>query len=167
MVMIILSPICAVAGFIFKLYVDKFSKYQTRVKENRIKEIEYKLKDFYFPIYTNLNNENIVTREFVNLKSNLVFEIEKFVLNGHVENQQIIKNHIVKVNPDQSLKELLMQYFDHITVYKLSHDMQERDDFNIFFITKSIPYPKDLFAKIDTEINRLRIELDTLHNSIV
>ena len=154
------------AGFIFKLYVDKFSKYQTRVKENRIKAIEYKLKDFYFPIYTNLNNETIVTREFVNLKSNLVFEIEKFVLNGHVENQQIIKNHIVKVNPEQSLKNLLMQYCDHITVYKLSNDMQ-RDDFNIFFITKTIPYPKDLFTKIDSEITRLRLELDTLHNSIV
>ena len=164
--MIIVSPICAVAGFIFKLYVDKFSKYQTRVKENRIKEIEYKLKDFYFPLYTNLNNETIVTREFVNLKSNLVFEIEKFVLNGHVENQQLIKKHMVKINPEQSLKDLLIQYFDHITVYKLSHDIQQ-NDFNIFFITKTIPYPKDLFAKVTTEINKLRLELDTLHNSIV
>ena len=165
--MIIVSPICAVAGFIFKLYVDKFSKYQTLVKENKIKEIEYKLTEFYFPLYTNLKNETIVTREFVNLKSDLVFEIEKFVLNGHVENQQLIKKHMVKINPEQSLKDLLMQYFDHITVYKLSHDMQQQNDFNLFFITKTIPYPKELFATIDVEINRLRLELDTLHNSIV
>ena len=166
-VMIIVSPICAVAGFIFKLYVDKFSKYKTIVKEHTITDIEYKLKEFYFPIYTNLKNETIVNREFVNLKSNLVFEIEKFVLNGHVENQQIIKQHMMKVNPSQPLKELLMQYFDHITVYKLSHEMQKNEDFNIFFITKSLPYPKDLFNKVDSEINRLRLELDTLHNSIV
>ena len=167
LVMLILSPVCAVAGFVFKLFVDKFSKHQTMLKRSKIKDIEYKLKEFYFPIYTNLKNETIVSREFVNLKSNLVFEIEKFVLQGHAENQQIIKAHMVRVNPEPGLKDLLLQYFDHITVYKLSHDMQKTHDFDVFFITKTLPYPKALFAKVETEIARLRLELDEAHGSIV
>ena len=167
LVMLILSPVCAVAGFVFKLFVDKFSKHQTMLKRSKIKDIEYKLKEFYFPIYTNLKNETIVSREFVNLKSNLVFEIEKFVLQGHVDNQQIIKAHMVCVNPEPGLKDLLLQYFDHITVYKLSHDMQKTHDFDVFFITKTMPYPKALFAKVETEIARLRLELDEAHGSIV
>lgn len=167
MVMLILSPIFAVAGFVFKLFVDKFSKHQTMLKRMKIKDIEYKLKEFYFPIYTNLKNETIVSREFVALKSNLVFEIEKFVLQGHVENQQIIKAHMVQVNPEPEMKTLLLQYFDHVTVYKLSHQMQKTQDFDIFFITKTMPYPKALFAKVETEIARLRLALDEAHGSIV
>ena len=165
--MLILSPVFAVAGFVFKLFVDKFSKHQIFVKKNKLKDIEYKLNDFYFPLYTNLKNETIVAREFVHLKSNLVFEIEKFVLQGHAENQQIIKAHMVRVNPEPGLKDLLLQYFDHITVYKLSHDMQKTHDFDVFFITKTLPYPKALFAKVETEMARLRLELDEAHGSMV
>lgn len=167
MVMVILSPIFAAAGFVFKLFVDKFSKHQTMLKRMKIKDLEYKLKEFYFPIYTNLKNETIVSREFVNLKSNLVFEIEKFVLQGHEENQQIIKAHMVQVNPELEMKTLLLQYFDHITVYKLSHQMQKTQEFDIFFITKTMPYPKALFAKVETEIARLRLALDEAHGSMV
>lgn len=165
-IMIIISPMCAVAGYIFKFFIDKFSKHKKVIQENKIKDIEYKLKEFYFPIYTNLKNETIVSREFVNLKSNLIFEIEKFVLNGHVENHQLIKEHIMIVNPHNQLKELLSAYYDHITVYKLSHDMQT-NDFNLFLISKALPYPKELFVAVEKEMNTLRVELDTLHNSIV
>lgn len=167
LVVLILSPVFAAVGFVFKLFVDKFSKHQTMLKRSKIKDIEYKLNEFYFPIYTNLKNETIVSREFVNLKSNLVFEIEKFVLQGHAENQQIIKAHMVRVNPESELKDLLLQYYDHITVYKLSHDMQKTHEFDVFFITKTMPYPKALFAKVETEMARLRLELDEAHGSMV
>ena len=37
--MLILSPICAVAGFIFKLYVDKFTEHKIGLSEKKIKEV--------------------------------------------------------------------------------------------------------------------------------
>lgn len=165
---IILSPICAVAGFIFKLYVDKFTEHRINSKEKKIKDLEYKLKDFYYPLYTNLNNQTIVSREFVHLKGDLIFELEKYVLSTHVDNQIIIKNHMVSVNPDKTIQKLLLEYHDHITLYKLMHDMQTiSNSETLLFLTKSVPYPKQLFELIETELNVLRVELDELHNSIV
>lgn len=165
---IVLSPLCAVAGFIFKLYVDKFTEHKINLKEKKIKDVEYKLKEFYCPLYTNLNSQTIVSREFVNLKGNLIFELEKFVLSTHTDNQSIIKNHMVTVNPDKTIQKLLLEYNDHITVYKLMNDMQTISDSELLlFLTKSVPYPKQLFELIETELNVLRLELDSLHNSIV
>jgi hypothetical protein len=167
---IVLSPICAVAGFIFKLYVDKFTEHKINLREKKIKDVEYKLKEFYCPLYTNLNSQTIVTREFVHLKGNLIFELEKFVLESHKANQLIIQNHMVTVNPNKTIQKLLLEYNDHIIVYKLMMDMQsvsDTDSVTVLFLTKSVPYPKTLFILIETELNALRVELDKLHNSIV
>lgn len=167
---IVLSPICAVAGFIFKLYVDKFTEHKISLREKKIKDVEYKLKEFYCPLYTNLNSQTIVTREFVHLKGNLIFELEKFVLESHKANQLIIQNHMVTVNPDKTIQKLLLEYNDHIIVYKLMMDMQSVSDTNnvtVMFLTKTVPYPKKLVELIETELNVLRLELDGLHNSMV
>ena len=164
--MIVLSPICAAAGFFLKLYVDKFTEHRILLKERKIKDLEYKLKEFYFPLYTNLKSENIVSGAFVNVKGkSVVFELEKFVLNAHVDNQAIIRTHMVCVNPDKTIQKLLTEYSDHITVYKLIHDMAP-DDFILNF-SKKVAYPKELFGLLETELVVLRAELDTLHNSIV
>jgi hypothetical protein len=162
---IVLSPICAAAGFVFKLYVDKFTEHKLLLKEKKIKDLEYKLKEFYFPLYTNLKTESIVASSFVNSKGSIVFELEKFVLQSHVANQSIIRDHMVCVNPDKTIQKLLTDYSDHITIYKLTHDVAQADFLAMF--SKKIAYPKELFVLIETELNVLRAELDALHNSIV
>lgn len=164
-VVLVLSPLCAVAGFLFKLYVDKFTEHKVSLKEKKVKDLEYKLKDFYFPLVANLKSETIVSSSFVNMTGPIIFELEKYVLKAHLENQTIIRNHVVSVNPDKTIQKLLAEYSDHITVYKLMHDVAP-DDF-MMQITKKVPYPKELFNLIETEMNVLRSELDTLHNSIV
>jgi hypothetical protein len=163
---IVLSPICAAAGFMLKLYVDKFTEHKLMVKERKVKDLEYKLREFYCPLYTNLKTETIISGAFVNVTaSNVVFELEQFVLKAHVENQAIIRTHMVNVNPDKTIQKLLTEYSDHITIYKLIHDVAP-DDFVLNF-TKKVAYPKELFGLIETELTVLRAELDTLHNSIV
>ena len=73
--------------------------------------------------------------------------------------------HMVAVNPDKTIQKLLTDYSDHITVYKLLHDVSG-DNFMLLFSNK-IKYPKELFELIETELNVLRSELDALHNSMV
>ena len=163
--MFVLSPLCAVAGFLFKLYVDKFTEHKQRVKDRKIKDLEYKLKEFYFPIYSNLKTETIISNSFANAKGSVVFELEKFVLEAHVANQAIIHTHMIAVNPAQPIQKFLTDYSDHITVYKLRHDMA-KDDFVVMF-SKKIDYPKGLFGLIETELNNLRAELDKAHDSMV
>ena len=66
-VMIIISPMFAVAGYVFKFFIDKFSKYKKNTQENKIKDIEYKLKEFYFPIYSYEELQDIILKEQTNL----------------------------------------------------------------------------------------------------
>ena len=172
LVMVILTPMCAVAGFVFRLYVDKFTEHHLTVREKRIKQVEFKLNDFYCPLYTNLRAETIIGNEFVNLKGALVFEIERFVLEAHVDNQRIIKTNMVVANPPDKLRTKLGAYYDHVTLQKLTHDLQQKSTAESVFITfmmasKKMPYDKELVALIDAEIGALRRELDAMLNSIV
>ena len=164
-VLIVLSPVCAVAGYLFKLYVDKFTDHKLLLREKKIEDLEYKLKEFYFPFYTNLKTEKIVGSAFVDRKSDVVFKLEEFVLNAHLENQAIIKTHMVAVNPDKALQAALTAYSDYITVYKLMQD--HSPETGVLGIAVKFPYPKTLFSLIETELNVLRLELDALHNSLV
>lgn len=160
---LILSPLCAVAGFLLKLYADKYTQHKLSVRERKIASIEYKLKEFYFPFYTNLKSETIVSN--TQIQGDAVFELEKFVLARHVDNQKIIMDHMVAVNPDKTMQKLLTDYADHITLYKLLHDVSG-ENFMLLFSNK-IKYPKQLFELVETELNVLRSELDALHNSMV
>ena len=90
---LILSPLCAVAGFLLKLYADKYTQHKISMRERRVASLEYKLKEFYFPFYTNLKSESIVSN--MNIKGEAVFELEKFVMKCHLENQKIIMAHMV------------------------------------------------------------------------
>ena len=162
-VVLILSPLCAVAGFLLKLYADKYTQHKLSLRDRNITALEYKLKEFYFPFYTNLKSETIVSN--LKIKGEAVFELEKFVLARHLANQKIIMDHMVAVNPDKTLQKLLTDYSDHITLYKLLHDVSG-DNF-MLLLTNKIEYPKQLFALVETELVVLRSELDALHNSMV
>ena len=112
-----------------------------------------------------MKTETIISNAFVNVRGNVVFELEKFVLEAHVANQALIRKYMIRVNPDATIQRLLTNYSDHITVYKLRHDTA-KDDFLVMF-SKKIDYPKELFVLIETELNALRAELDEAHNSMV
>ena len=142
------------------------------VKEKRIKEIEFKLRDFYCPLYTNLTTESLIGNVFVDLKGSIVFEIEKFVMDAHVENQKIIKSNMVCANPPEQIRAKLAVYYDHITLQKLTYDLQQKSNAESVFIafimaSKKVPYDKDLVELIQVEIDKLRQELDKLLGSVV
>jgi hypothetical protein len=72
---------------------------------------------------------------------------------------------MVAVNPDKTIQKLLTDYSDHITMYKLLHDVSG-ENFMLLLANK-IKYPKQLLELVETELNALRADLDALHNSMV
>lgn len=168
---VILTPIFAVAGFVFRLYVDKFTEFKVTAREKRVKDVEFKLKDFYCPLYSNLQAETLIGA-FDALKGSLVFELERFVLDAHLDNRRIIKEHMVVANPPEALRTRLATYYDHVTLQKLTYDLQQKSSAEGIFVafmlaSKKIPYDKDLVELVDAEIARLRRELDELLGSVV
>ena len=163
---LVLTPLFAAGGFMFRLFIDKMAEHKAMLREKNIKAAEHKLSKFYIPLYTNLNAELLVNRQFVFLKGDLLFEVESFVQAAHAENQQIIRSYMVEVNPKVELQTLLTQYNDHITLYLLSQKMQQRTT-TCLLAKQTVPYPKQLLTTIEAEISLLRMELDALHNSVV
>lgn len=163
---LVLTPFFAAGGFMLRLFIDKLAEHKGMLREKNIKAAEHKLSKFYIPLYTNLNSELLVNRQFLFLKGDLLFEVESFVQTAHAENQQIIRSHMVEVNPKPELQSLLTQYNDHITLYLLSQKMQQRTT-ACLLAKQTVAYPKELLKCIEAEIGRLRLELDALHNSIV
>lgn len=168
---VILSPIFAVAGFVFRLYVDKFTEFKVTAREKRVKDVEFKLKDFYCPLFSNLQAETLI-QDFASMKGALVFEVEKFVLDAHLDNRRIIKENMVAANPPASLRTRLATYYDHVTLQKLTYDLQQKSAAEGIFVafmlaSKKIPYDKELVEQVDAEIARLRRELDGLLDSVV
>ena len=52
--LIIVPPLCAGIGYMLKIIFDKRAEYISTLNNTKLKTIEFKLKNFYFPIYTNL-----------------------------------------------------------------------------------------------------------------
>jgi len=117
--LIIIPPVFAGLGYIIKFCIDKSYKKTHLINKNKLEEIEFKLKNFFFPIYTNLLRENTIWNKILNVYTSedfkIIFELDKEILSSHLENQKIIHEHIISINlsvPKEGLlKTTTKQYF--------------------------------------------------------
>lgn len=67
----ILSPTFAVIGFIIRFIWDFYINRRKRVLTEKINTIEYRLHDFYYPIYFRLKRERIIWEKIIKLFSSV------------------------------------------------------------------------------------------------
>ena len=133
------------------------------------------------PIYNNLSNRrninekltSIITKPINELtndesdKNKIMLELDKEILSIHLINQQIIHNHIVKVNPNEELLTLLLKYDEHVTVYNILRKLYPsiHDFKQVIFPSKfNAEYPYALKGKIESELYKLKTEQNLLTN---
>ena len=58
--LIVVTPICASIGYLFKYFLDSRGEYLRKMNKMKLEDVEYKLKNFYYPIYNNLLRENTI-----------------------------------------------------------------------------------------------------------
>ena len=211
--LIILPPVCGVIGYILKNLSERYTE-KNKIKEQKILEnIEYKLKEFYYPILSNLIRENSIWNKLIKInndqytilckkqKFNNIFsddyninpfinnnelnvssfideddcennritiELDKEILLIHLDNQKIIQNHLVKINPSQELRKALEKYDDHVTIFSILrkinpnikniNDMKYPGQFNAF-------YPTELRTLIEKEYEKLINHQEQIYNS--
>lgn len=98
----------------------------------------------------------------------ITIELDKEVLNIHLDNQKIIQTHLIKINPSFKLRKALEKYDDHVTLFNILrkinpnvkniHDMKYPGHFNAF-------YPVELMGIISEEYNNLIDEQEKIYNS--
>jgi hypothetical protein len=65
--LIAFTPICAAIGYLFKYLLDSRGEYLKKINKLKLKEVEFKLKEFYYPIHSNLLRENIIWNKILYL----------------------------------------------------------------------------------------------------
>ena len=172
--LIIIPPIFAGLGYIVKFFIDKSFDNINISNKNKLENIEYKLKNFYFPVYTNLLRENSIWNKILNTYTSenihIIFELDKEILSTHLKNQKIIHKHIMHINPTKELMKLITMYDEHVTVYNILRKIEP--NVNSLETMKypgqiNVPYPIKLIESINNELLLLREQQDILYNSIV
>jgi hypothetical protein len=161
-VSLIVSVVSAGVGFCIKYFVDKYSEKQKTITDNLLESINFKLKDFYFPIYYNILRENIIWNKLIKLKNQeeIIVELDVEILKTHLEVQKIIQTNIILVNPKKELLDNLMLYDEHVTIFSALRSIGKKE----YPVLYDSPYPKGLFKLISEELNLLKKKQHELLN---
>ena len=172
--LIIIPPFCTGIGFFVKYYFDRITKNNLFIKEKRLKEVEQNLEDFYFQIFINFLREEVIWKKIISnhesIDDKFKIELDKEILDTHLENQKIIKNNLIKVNPSEEMYKLLMVYEEHITIFNIlrsiNKGVENFDDYKFPYYYGS-PYPREIVPRILEELESLKMERHELYSSMV
>lgn len=167
-ILIILSPLCGSLGYAIKLFLTKRSEKNKLIQQDKISNIKYMLEKFYFPIYTNLLRENAIWYNLIcirrkNNQLEIIKELDKEILKIHLENQKIIQDNLISINPTNELTRLLTVYDQHVTIYEILRKTGSMD----FPAKYNTPYPHDLLSHIGKKLDALKAERDNIYDFIV
>lgn len=180
--LIAIPPICAGLGFLFKYILDKRTSYLKNINKTKLDEIQTKLKKFYYPINSNLLRENIIWNKILAfyrsrndensvLYHKLFWELDKEMLDIHLENQKIIKDNIVEIHPDENLANSLMNYDEHVTIYNIIRKVDTERPYDMDNVNWPSAfgsnYPSEIVGLIGDQLKLLKAKQDELIYSIV
>lgn len=152
--LIIIPPICGAIGFILKSICTKYSEKNELKRKDNLIFIEFKLKNFYYPIYTNLLREDIIWKKFIRISNN-----KKLTYNNTILSKGSKFNNIFNNNPND----------DNIILKSNNNNLDEKitDDSNSDNILLLDYKPKnntkdiiDLIDNNDYENQKILLELD-------
>ena len=101
-----------------------------------------------------------VREDHGSLKQRVGSQIERgVILPNHEEIVKIIESRIHLAQPDEEFADMLLQYMNHVAVYKALRDAGEE---KIFPLELHEPYPQGLFAKVEDRTFRLQEKYDEM-----
>lgn len=168
---IIAPPICAAIGYLGKYLVDRIEKAKEGRKVRKLKTIENKLKNFFYPFYSNLKRENLIFQRVLSffkkqpnnansknekgLDMKIFWGLDNEILNIHNENQELIKNNFVEMHFSNDLAKLIMRYDEHVSIYRILRKVipQSEDLDNVLWPENlGSTYPEHLLKTIENEM---------------
>lgn len=168
---IVAPPICAAIGYLGKYFVDKIERAKEGRKIRKLKGIENKLKNFFYPFYSNLKRENLIFQRILSffkkqnnntnmdLYMKIFWGLDKEILNIHNENQDLIKNNFIEMHFSNDLANLIIAYDEHISIYRILRKViPQTGDFDNVLWPENLGsnYPEKLFQTIETEMIHLQ-----------
>ena len=157
---LLLPAIIAVIGYVLKSFYDVVLDWE---KRNRTM-LEEKLKNFYWPILTRLEENNAIWKLILTKRENRnelerkigVYVEENIVLKNHREIMSIIINYRYLAKFDAELSTKMHEYFRHVAIYEGILQSKE----NTFPWLMGAPYPTQFDDIIKDRTEKLQKRLD-------
>ena len=119
---LLIPVLIAVIGYLLKMFYEVITEKSRRQREL----LEEKLRDFYWPILTRLEQNDAIWRlilskrsEMDDLKTTIAHYVEgKIILKNHREIMDIIMKSRYHARFDQELNKQLQDYFRHVAIYE-------------------------------------------------
>lgn len=166
---IVAPPICAAIGYLGKYFVDHIEKAKEGRKTRKLKAIENKLKNFFYPFFSNLKRENLIFQRILSFfkekKNNDVYikifwGLDSEILNIHNENQELIKNNFIEMHFSNELAELIIKYDEYVSIYRILRkviiDREQRLEEVLWPNDFGSSYPVNLLQEIEREMINLQ-----------
>ena len=171
---IVAPPLCAAIGYLGKYFVDRIEKAKEGRKTRKLKAIENKLKNFFYPFHSNLKSENLIFQRVLsffkdkqnNNTSNekdiymkIFWGLDGEILNIHNENQELIKNNFIEMHFSNDIANLIMKYDEHVSIYRILRKVipQNSDLDNVLWPGNlGSEYPTNLLKTIENEMIHLQ-----------
>ena len=172
--LIIISPICAAIGYICKYFLDRIEKAKEGRKTRKLKIIEDKLRNFFYPFHSNLKRENIIylrilsffrekkieNNENNELYNKIFWGLDNEILKIHNDNQELIKKYFIEMHFSNEIANIIIKYDEHVSIYRIlrniipvNHDDLEKVLWPGDFGSE---YPVDLLEKIENQMIQLQ-----------
>ena len=164
----IATPICGGVGFGLRLLWERYTDRKREAIKLAIEETKFRLEHFYMPIYFLLKQEKHLWKHFRTSDEHNDDDFVKYdtkTLTILSEIQDIIKKNIVKSRPTPKMSQLIVDFDEYVTVYKIMREI-EPDGRNFPSCKFGVPYPEDFLKHIRIRVRELGMHLNKLSEHI-
>ena len=165
----LLTTFAAIAGFLGKSIWDIYWRQKNQVeslaREKRVDFLERQLSLFYWPIYLQLQKNNVVWEHLIRgegfnptIKNAVDQQLYRTLfLPNHERLVSIIEANIHLAQADPKLEGLLLRLIRHVAIFKALRELgHERID----PIALGEPWPTELFPAIEIHLKQIQSEFD-------
>ncbi|MEK6289687.1 MAG: hypothetical protein AABO57_28560 [Acidobacteriota bacterium] len=165
----LITALAAVGGFLAKsvwdLYWKRKEQHESVARQKRLDFLEKQLSQFYWPIYLQLQKNNVVWEHLVSGKAindSLKKQVDSqlyssFFLPNHENMLKIIEMNIHLAQPDEVLEKILLRFIRHVAIFEALREVGIKD---VDPIALGEPWPTELFPAIEARLKKLQEEYD-------
>ena len=153
----VLAAISAIMGFCLKSLWDWFIRLSDDKRKKRLDFLERQLSQFYWPIYLQLQKNNVVWDQLVNGKSfndQVKLDVDRYLNKNFFKQNNmlimgLIESNMHLIQPTEKLRAAILQFVRHVALYATLRDIGYDD---VDPIALDVPWPEDLFVEIESAL---------------
>jgi hypothetical protein len=167
LLLIIIPPLSACFGFLLKIFIENYSERIKKKRKEKLDIIEYKLKEFYYPIYINLLRENSIWNKIISIYSD-----HKKITNTTSSTKTKRPYHDIILSPSNKKSAIPNRIFYESSIDDIEINSNETEltntNTNVNIITETEEDKNHIMLELDKEILSIHlINQKIIHDNVI